>query len=282
MSHLSFSHAKDMNRILLVITLALSYLFLGQSTELSAQTPDTIYVNARVVTVDARFSVQQAFAVAGERFVAVGTAREIRALAGPQTRVVDLKGRTVIPGLMDNHSHQYHAGLVMERGVPLEGVKSIAEMQQRLREAAKSAAPGSVIYGQMGWEPGELAEKRPQTFAGAAPGLDNARTYLQYLYGLFFQDDWKARPNLTLNLGVRFDPSDGPHERFKRESTVDNWITATAFQTNIGLYNNPSKRYWSPRVGFAWDPHGNGMTAVRGGFGLFYMQLLSEIGRAHV
>jgi hypothetical protein len=145
----------------------------------------------------------------------------------------------------------------------------------RVESSRRGGSAG--LNGSMSWAGVEqfLTDQRPQTFAGAAPGLDNARTYVQYLYGFFFQDDWKARPNLTLNLGLRYDPSSGPHERHKRESTVDNWMTATAFQTNIGLFNNPSERYWSPRVGFAWDPQGNAMTAVRGGFGLFYMQLLS-------
>lgn len=128
-----------------------------------AQTPDAIFFNGKVITVDARFSVQQAFAVSGERFVAVGTSRALRALAGPATQLVDLKGRTVIPGLMDNHSHQYHAGLVMGRGVPLSGVKSIPEMQERLRRVAETSPADTVIYGQMGWEPAELAEKRPPT-----------------------------------------------------------------------------------------------------------------------
>jgi predicted amidohydrolase YtcJ len=125
--------------------------------------PDAIFYNGKVVTVDERFSIQQAFAVTGDRFLAVGTNRAMRSLAGPETRLVDLKGRTVIPGLMDNHNHQYHAGQVMERGVSLEGLKTIREMQDRLREAVNSTAPGTVIYGQMGWLPGELAEKRPPT-----------------------------------------------------------------------------------------------------------------------
>ncbi|MSO20044.1 MAG: amidohydrolase [Acidobacteria bacterium] len=128
-----------------------------------AQAPDQIFYNGKVVTVGAGFSIQQAFAVRDGRFLAVGDNAAMRALAQAGTLQTDLKGHTVIPGLMDNHNHQYHAGLVMQRGISLAGVRSIAEMQSRIAEAAKSVPAGSVIYGQVGWTPNELAEKRPPT-----------------------------------------------------------------------------------------------------------------------
>src|SRR2546421_11123403 len=73
----------------------------------AAQTPraDTILVNGHIVTVDARFSIAQAVAVANGRFTAVGTSADIRKLAGPETTVIDLKGQTVTPGLADDHLH---------------------------------------------------------------------------------------------------------------------------------------------------------------------------------
>src|SRR5688500_11928847 len=86
------------------------------SRESIAQVPDAIFYNGRIVTVDAAFSIHQAFAIKEGRFVAVGSDAMIRGLAGPGTRQTDLRGHTVIPGLMDTHNHQYHAGLVMQRG----------------------------------------------------------------------------------------------------------------------------------------------------------------------
>ena len=70
-----------------------------------AQAPDLILHNGKIVTVDSAFSIAQALAIRGDRFVAVGTNDAVRRTAGPATRVIDLRGRTVIPGLIDGHLH---------------------------------------------------------------------------------------------------------------------------------------------------------------------------------
>src|SRR5689334_6664657 len=67
------------------------------------QTADTVLVNGHVITVDPRFSIVQAVAIRGGRFVAVGSDPDIRKLAGPGTRTIDMHGQTVIPGLADGH-----------------------------------------------------------------------------------------------------------------------------------------------------------------------------------
>src|SRR5579862_4063272 len=97
-------------------------------------TPDEIFYNGKVVTVDGDFHIQQAFAVKGEQFAAVGNNANMRALAGPQTRLTDLGGHTVIPGLIDSHNHQYMAAM-LGRGVDLSGITSLADMFDRLRQA---------------------------------------------------------------------------------------------------------------------------------------------------
>ena len=73
------------------------------------QAADLVLLNGKVVTVDDRFTIAQALAVSGQRIVAVGATAEIERLRGPQTRVIDLAGRAVIPGLIDNHSHWIRA-----------------------------------------------------------------------------------------------------------------------------------------------------------------------------
>src|SRR5581483_1620962 len=100
------------------------------------------------------------------------------------------------------------------------------------------------------------------------------RTWLQYIYGAYFQDDWNVRRGLTLNLGLRYEPFTAPDEKHGRESTVKDWVTAAAFDTGAGLFQNPSKKNFSPRVGFAWDVKVDGKTAVRGGFGLFFANIV--------
>src|SRR5262245_4915065 len=66
---------------------------------------DTIFKNGNIVTVDPASSVTRAIAIAGERIIAVGPDGAMDAHAGPQTHVIDLKGKTVIPGLTDGHAH---------------------------------------------------------------------------------------------------------------------------------------------------------------------------------
>src|SRR6478672_4330350 len=89
---------------------------------------DLILHNGKVVTVDPQFSIRQAVAVKGGRITAVGTDAAVLKERGPGTRVVDLKGRTVLPGLIDSHVHALEAGL-SEYGAPLPPLDSIAAIQ---------------------------------------------------------------------------------------------------------------------------------------------------------
>src|SRR3954470_12656072 len=77
----------------------------ASSPEATARQADLILVNGKIVTVDERFTIAQAVAVRGDRIVAVGTSADIGRFAGPNTRRVDLGGKAVIPGLIDNHMH---------------------------------------------------------------------------------------------------------------------------------------------------------------------------------
>jgi predicted amidohydrolase YtcJ len=108
--------------------------------------PDAIFFNGKVITVDAGFSTRQAFAVKGETFVAVGNNEQIRALAGRATRVIDLGGATVIPGLTDNHDHVYDSAKIMLRGVSLDGATSLSDALARIRQAVTKARPGEPVF----------------------------------------------------------------------------------------------------------------------------------------
>jgi urease alpha subunit len=84
--------------------------------------PDTILTNGKIITVDETFSIAQAVAVRGSRIVGVGTTQEITALAGPNTRRIDLRGRSVVPGLIDNHAHFQEEGEYWILETRLDGV----------------------------------------------------------------------------------------------------------------------------------------------------------------
>ena len=86
--------------------------------------PDLILTNGKIITVDERFTIAQAVAVRGDRVVAVGTNAEISQLAGSVTKRIDLRGKAVVPGLIDNHSHFMRAGETWTEEVRLDGVES--------------------------------------------------------------------------------------------------------------------------------------------------------------
>src|SRR5215813_10823797 len=91
--------------VLLLSSLSAALVACASTSPPAAGNADTVYVNGKIVTVDKSFSIAQAVAVKDGKFVGVGSSDDMRKLAGSGTRVVDLKGQTVIPGLMDSHSH---------------------------------------------------------------------------------------------------------------------------------------------------------------------------------
>src|SRR5205807_6203069 len=107
------------------------------------QSPDMIFSNGKIVTVDDRFSVVQALAIRGSRIVAIGSDADVLKLKGPATKIEDLQGRTVIPGLIDNHAHFIRAPEHDE--LRFDGVTSRTRAIALLEERVRRAAPGEWI-----------------------------------------------------------------------------------------------------------------------------------------
>jgi predicted amidohydrolase YtcJ len=118
--------------------------------------PDTILVNAHVVTVDRSFSIAQAIAIAGGRFTAVGADAAIRKLAGPNTTTIDLHGETVIPGLADGHLHDAGGG----PGVDLSHARSIADLLAAVAARVKASRARDLIVSNSDWHEAQLTEHR--------------------------------------------------------------------------------------------------------------------------
>lgn len=117
------------------------------ATRAAAQPPpDLVLSNGKVVTVDAQFRIAEAVAIRGNAIAAVGDDARITALAGPDTRTIDLDGRTVIPGLIDNHMHLLRAGTTWRQELRLDGVASRAQALEQLGARARAAEPGEWIY----------------------------------------------------------------------------------------------------------------------------------------
>ena len=138
--------------ILLVLT-----LFAATAGPAGAQAPDTVLVNGKIVTVDDRFTIAQALAIKGERILKVGTTAEVEALRGPQTRVIDLAGRTVIPGLIDNHAHWVRAAEHDE--LRFDGVTSRQQALKMLADRVHSAPAGEWIVVLGGWSEEQFTDE---------------------------------------------------------------------------------------------------------------------------
>jgi len=121
---------------------------------------DLILTNGKIITVDDQFSIASAVAVRGERIVAVGTNSDIIRLAGPNTRRIDLRGRSVIPGLIDNHAHFQEEGAYWSLELRLDGVDSRKTALEMIRAKAMAVGPGKWVFNLGGWSPDQFTDDK--------------------------------------------------------------------------------------------------------------------------
>jgi hypothetical protein len=186
------------------------FLVLALIGTAAAQPADTILVNGKVLVGDDLFSVREAVAVRDGRILATGRTADMKQLAGKGTRVVDLQGRTVIPGLIDSHMHAIRAALSFATEVNWIGAATLEEALGRIREGAKRARPGGWLIVAGGWTDQQFREKRRPTqeeLAAAAPGFP---VYVQWFYAwaMLTQpalDALKFKEDADLPAGLKFE-----------------------------------------------------------------------------
>ena len=145
------------------------------ATAASAQSPppaDLIVTGARIYTVDAAHPMAEALAVRGTRLVFVGSASEAQVFRGPSTRLVDVHGSTIIPGMVDAHAHLLDAGQTLQQ-VDLSGAATYEEVIARVAARARTAAPGTWIRG-WGWDQNRWPGQRfptQETLSAAVPAI---------------------------------------------------------------------------------------------------------------
>ena len=145
-----------------LITLAMTALAacsankLGTAPTATGEAADLVLRNGQVLTIDAGFSKAQAVAIRGDRILAVGSNAAMSAHTGPRTQVIDLQGRTVMPGLIDAHLHSAGGG----PGVALASVRSLDELLAAVKARAQVAKPGDIIVSNADWHEAQLKEKR--------------------------------------------------------------------------------------------------------------------------
>ncbi|WP_078119828.1 amidohydrolase [Thiosocius teredinicola] len=156
--------------------------------------PDTILYNGKILTVDADFSTRQALAIESDRISATGTDEDVLALADAQTRKIDLQGRTVIPGLIDNHVHIVRGARQWTRDVRLTGVLTRAEAKRLIAERAEKLGDGEWVLVLGGFTPEQFSDDRkPFTREELDEVAPNNPVFMQVLFGMGYANSQAFR-----------------------------------------------------------------------------------------
>jgi predicted amidohydrolase YtcJ len=147
-----------------------------------AQT-STLLLNGKILTMDSRSSTSEALLVREGRIVATGKSADLRKMAGPQAGVIDLEGRTVIPGLIDSHMHAIRAALSFSTEVNWIGTRTMGEALDRIRAAAHTMTPGDWLIVAGGWNAQQFRENRRPTQAELIAAAPDNPVYVQLGYG---------------------------------------------------------------------------------------------------
>jgi predicted amidohydrolase YtcJ len=180
----------------------------AQQGDLNA--PDLVLINAKVLTLDDRSTVTEAVAVRDGKILATGSTASIKSLAGARTRVLDVSGKTVIPGLIDTHAHFKAAGL-SDYVVNMSSAKTVAEALAAIKAFAAKKKPGEWIVGGAWHPPSQLAEKRYLTRQEIDSVAPNNPVYLRTV-GHFSMANTMALQKAGVDKATA-DPSGGSFER---------------------------------------------------------------------
>jgi len=134
----------------------------------------------------------------------------------------------------------------------------------RDNELGKTSPLGQFVFGSLS----AFLQDQPTSFNAPIGSGITPRALRQSIYAGYFMDDWRARPNLTVNLGLRYEGATVPSEAQGKLSNLPS-LTSTTPHLGNPFFSNPTKLDFEPRVGVAWDPLGEGKTSVRTGFGIF-------------
>ena len=165
------------------LILTLVFGIAGHGMLFAQEAPDQIFINGKIITVDDYFSIEEAVAVRGERFLATGSSEAVQALADADTVVTDLGGRTVIPGLIDNHNHVIRATEYWPNEARLDGVTSRAEALRILAAKTNDLAEGEWLMSLGGWSEAQFLDSQADLTLAELDALAPDRpAFVQALY----------------------------------------------------------------------------------------------------
>jgi predicted amidohydrolase YtcJ len=248
------------------------------------QPPELVLLDGKVAALDAAGGVHEALAVRDGKVLAVGTSAAIRALAGAGTRVVDLGGRTVIPGLIDSHMHAIRAALSFSTEVNWIGARSLTEALARLHGAAARMPAGAWLIVAGGWNELQFAERRRPTQAELEAAAPGSPVYVQLGYG------WAVMSHAGLaKLGIRGEADLPPGAKLERDGTRPTGAISGGQGAIIELFDRLPKPTYAQEIegtkAFFRELNRLGLTGVvdPGGNNLFPAdyQALFEVWRRH-
>lgn len=248
----------------------------------AAEVPDTIYVNGRIVTANTENTVAEAVAVKGDRIQAVGRNEELRAAAGPQSRIVDLGGKTMIPGIIDPHSHfPLSANTVLFQvdlaSPPVGKITSIDGILAALKKKAEQTPPGEWIVG-VGYDDTLVAEKRHPT----REDLDKVSTehpiYLMHSSYHFGTANSKALELAKITRETP-DPPGGKFQKDKNGEPDGVLIELSAYERVTSVIPSRSAEQWGELIRVAGQQYASqGVTTAQHGFLADQPGVLSDPG----
>ena len=159
------------------------------------------------------------------------------------------------------NSFQFYDDVFWTRGSHSVKFGAAVERMQ-LNDRWQASQNGNFVFNDLS----AFLTNQPFTYAAMLKGEE--RGFRQTLLGGYIQDDWRTKPNLTLNLGLRYEMTTDPTEVHNLLAFLRH-LTDTQVAVGSPFANNPTLANFEPRIGFAWDPTHRGKTAIRGGFGMF-------------
>lgn len=223
---------------------------------------DLILIHGEVLSVDAHDSVAQAIAVRRGVILKVGSDAEVEALAAPDARVIDLKGHTATPGLIDTHAHIADGGVDDVYGVNLSDATSTAQITARVQAKVPRVSPGDWITG-AGWDEGKLAEHRYPTAADLDAVAPDNPVWLMHTTGHYGVANSLAMRLAGVTRSTR-DPPAGTIDRDDQGNPTGVFKEDSAMALITHLIPPTTPEQMRAGIRYIQDVlHSEGMTAVK-------------------